>query len=310
MTDVLVVGSVNIDATLALPRDPRPGETLRASSLTWGPGGKGANQAVAMARLGVRTAFVGMTGDDAPGRDAARALAGEGIDISGLGTASDTRTGMAVILEVHGESTIAIYGGANDRLFEDVVAALPDSAFKVPLVALGMEVPKASVRLAMKRARGLGSRVLFDPAPVEGVDGDLVGLADIILPNRHEASRLSGVQVKDIESARTAGQRLLAMGAGAAIVKCDREGAVVVTPEGSWHILPVPTREVDATAAEDAFLGGVAAGLARGLELRTAARLGAAAGAYAAGHRGALASLPRLADIGGEAFVDSIANTR
>lgn len=310
MTDALVLGSVNIDATLALPREPRPGETLRASSLSWGLGGKGANQAVAMARLGVRTAFVGMTGDDAPGGDAARTLADEGIDTAGLSAVRGVRTGMAVIFEVHGESTIAIYGGANDRMGPDVVASLPDEAFAAPLVVLEMEVPRPAVRLAMERARRMGARVLFDPAPVEDVDGELVGLADIILPNRHEASRLTGVDVTDTRTARIAGERLLAMGAGTAIVKCDREGAVVVTRDGAYHVPAAPAKEVDATAAGDAFLGGVAAGLARGLHLRPAVRVGAAAGAFAAAHKGAIASLPRLADLGGEAFVDSISRTR
>lgn len=306
MADALVVGSVNIDATLGLSRQPRPGETLRAASLAWGPGGKGANQAVAMARLGVATAFVGMVGDDAAGRDATRSLAAEGIDITHVKPASGTATGMAVIFEVKGESTIAIYGGANDRLDAGAVSALTDEVFAVRLAVVQMEVPRAAVRLAMERARRMGATVLFDPAPVEEVDAELVSLADIILPNRHEASHIAGVEVTDAKSARTAGERLLAMGARVAVVKCDRDGAVVVTGDGAFDVPPVPTTEVDATAAGDAFLGGVAAGLARGLPLSSAMRIGAAAGAHAAGRRGAMASLPHLRDLGGEAFVDSI----
>ena len=297
MKGLLVVGSVNMDLTLEIDRAPRPGETLLARRLRRGPGGKGANQAVAASRLGVPTAFCGMTGDDAYGEELRRALADEGVDVSLLRTVPGTASGLAVIQTAGGESTILVAPGANACLTAQVLDDLEPAVFRRDFLAVQLEIPHEAALRAMARAREAGAAVLLDPSPAEGVGAEIIKAADVVLPNREEASLITGIEVRDQESATRAGRALRRMGARSAVVKLGEEGAVFISDEGALRIPPHPVRTVDATAAGDAFLAGLVVGMSRGLPLPEALPLAARVGALAASKRGAMSSLPRDEDL-------------
>lgn len=293
-----VIGSVNMDVTLPAERLPKEGETLLAGESRWGPGGKGANQAVALIRMGVPTAFVGQVGTDPFGPALREALDREGLDLSQLETAQDTPSGLAVIIQTAGgESTILVAPGANSRVDEAFIESLPDALFRRQALAIQLEIPHAGAQAAMKRARAAGALVFLDPSPDKGVDPQLIALADVVTPNRLEASHLTGIEVGDQASAILAGQALLAMGVRVAIVKLGKDGAVLVQKEGTHFIPPSPAVAVDATAAGDAFLGGLLAAHLRGHDFQSAAHVGAQVAAIAVSRPGAMASLPYLQEV-------------
>lgn len=293
-----MVGSINMDVTLEIRRPPSPGETLLAEGIRWGPGGKGANQAVAASRLGVATSFVGSVGNDPFGSMLRDALVAEGVDLSALHTVEGTPSGLAVIQEARGESTILVAAGANACLTVEALSCLPEDVFARAFLAVQLEIPHPTALSAMERVRRHRGMVLLDPSPAEAVGRDLIAAADIVLPNRSEAAVITGLPVDDRAGAEEAGRALLGMGAKAAIVKLDADGAVLVRKEGSVFIPPLPVRTVDATAAGDAFLAGCISGLSRSMDLADAARLGAQVAAIAVSRPGAMSSLPRVRDLG------------
>lgn len=291
----VVIGALNLDVVVNVPRLPLPGESLPASAWDLVPGGKGGNQAVAVRRLGGDVVMVARVGADEFGARLRRSLQSEGVDDAGVREDPVAPTGVAIIaVATGGENSIAVVAGANGRVTpEDVVAAAPLFT-GARMLLVQFEIPMDAVEMAMVVARQRGMRVLLDPSPVPpaGVPDRVLAGADLVLPNAVEAAALTGVCVDDPESAERAGRILLHRGAGAAVVKRGRAGAVIVTAETAIHVPGFRVASVDATAAGDAFAGGVAVALMRGEDLRAAVRFASAAGALSTTHPGAQPSMP------------------
>ena len=312
---VIVVGSVNVDLVARGERLPAPGETLTGAAFSQHHGGKGGNQAVAAARLGAWTAFVGAVGDDAFGAEARAALEAEGIDLAGLSTVAGP-TGVALILvDRRGENLISVASGANAALTpERVRTALARLAPREgDVVLVGHEIPTASAREALRAARDAGAIAILNPAPADGLDRSTFGLADILTPNRLELMMLAGDEAARIGRGPRHGPEVEAR----ALLEASSEGdavrqAILVTLGGSGGILvprggaaiDLPAAAVSATdtvGAGDTLNGALAAGLAAGLDLETAARRAMAAAALSTTREGAREGMPTAAEL--EAFV-------
>jgi ribokinase len=275
---VIVVGSVNIDLVVTAERLPGPGETVIGGRFGQHHGGKGGNQAVAAARLGAPTWFVGAVGDDDFGRAARAALESERIDISEV-SLPDVATGVALILvDARGENSIAVAGGANEALTE---AEVDESLRRLAptngdVVLVGHEIPTASAAAALRVGRGGGATTILNPAPASGLDAETVALADLVTPNEGELSML---RAAGIEPARM----LVSRGAA---------GAELRTGETELQI-PAPVVEVvDTVGAGDTLNGALAASLALGVPLEEAARRAVAAASLAVTKAGAREGMP------------------
>jgi ribokinase len=296
---VAVVGSVNTDLVVFLPRLPTPGETVSGQDLLTGGGGKGANQAVAAARLGADVHFLARVGDDDFGRLAIQSMVDAGISGDALLTTSRTPSGVALIFVAEGgQNMIAIAPGANMRLTaEDVEAAWPRLA-EAHVLLLQLEVPMEATLRAAHLARRDDLRVVLNPAPApsEPLPPALLQLVDVVVPNEAEARSLTGIDVGDLEGAERAARRLCELGARAAIVTLGERGALVYDGRVT-HVPALSVEAVDATAAGDAFCGGLAVALARRESLVAAARFATAVAALAVTVPGAQASMPTAAEV-------------
>jgi ribokinase len=305
---VIVVGSLNMDLVATAERLPAPGETVTGARYSQHHGGKGGNQAVAAARLGAPTAFVGAVGDDTFGAEARAALAAEGIDVAAVRTLPGA-TGLALILvDGRGENVISVASGANAELTPDhVLAAFATLAPRAgDVVLVGHEIPTVTAKAALRAARQAGATTILNPAPAQGLDRSVFGDVDILTPNRGELAALVGEDIRRIGRAGRASERpelaaatLLdrnSEGAGirrAVIVTLGAAGAVVVGRDRGLLDLPAPAvTSVDSVGAGDAFNGALAAGLAAGLALEGAAARAIAAAALSTTRSGAREGMP------------------
>jgi ribokinase len=306
---VCVIGSANVDYTVALPRLPSPGETVSGGTLLVNLGGKGANQALAARRLGGEVRLIGCVGDDADGRRISRSLADAGIGVEGLVTSSDAATGTALItVDTEGRNQIAVAPGANHRLTVEMAWPFADSIAWSDVVACQLETPLPVVRWALGEARRRDVVTVLNPAPVQPLDPEILALVDFLTPNEHEAARLTGLVVDSLESAREAAGRLLASGAGTVLVTLGEGGVLACQGDTAIHFPAFSVEAVDTTAAGDAFNGALALGLAAGGTLEQAIPLASAAAALACTKRGAQDSLPGRAEV--EAFLRSLGQSR
>ena len=254
MSQIIVVGSLNMDLVVKAPRIPAPGETLQGQGLQIIPGGKGANQAVATARLGVPTAMVGRVGRDAFGPGLIDNLAAAGVDSSHIQTSPETATGTAIIIVADGgENVIVISAGANAEVGIADVQRAEALISGAELLLLQLEVPLETVQYATETAARHGTRVLLNPAPARELPPGLMSRVEVLIPNETEASLLTGVAVIDLLSARTAARKLLAMGPPTVIITLGANGALLATRDAMTHIGAARVRAVDTTAAGDAL---------------------------------------------------------
>jgi ribokinase len=291
--DVVVVGGANTDYLVKGPRLPRAGETVEGDVFQEAPGGKGANQAVAAARLGARVTLLARLGTDRRGDEMAARLAEEAVDTRHLVRDAEAPTGVALVLvDREGEKQILTAPGANRRLtVGDVEAAAAIRATQILLAQL--EVPLEAVTAAFRLAREAGARVVLDPAPAQWLSNEVLRLTDVIRSNAGEAEVLTGVRVEDRASARRAAEQLLLRGVGAVLVQAGSEGNLLVWPDGEAWLPKLPVEAVDATGAGDAFAGALAVLLAEGRSLEEAARFANAAAALSTTVLGAQGGLPR-----------------
>lgn len=300
---VIVVSSVNIDLVVSVERLPGPGETVTGGRFARHHGGKGGNQAVAAARLGVETAFVGAVGSDAFGAEARAALEGEGIDLRGLVVVEEEATGVALILvDAAGENSIAVAGGANRALtVAHVRAALGALGLgSGDVVVVGHEIPTASTREALRLGRRAGATTILNPAPAGGLTPEILALADILTPNRGELAALA----TDNEPGAELAARALLDGATdrTVLVSLGSNGALLVDSRSAMTLPCPPVDVVDTTGAGDALNGALAAGLAAGLELPEAARRAVAAASLAVTRAGAREGMPTTAELQAAGF--------
>jgi ribokinase len=295
---VLVVGSANVDFTVAAPRLPAVGETVTGGTLLVNHGGKGANQAVAARRLGAEVRFVACVGDDSPGRDIRAALAAEGIGVEGVAVTREAATGTAlIVVDREGRNQIVVAPGANWRLtLEHVRSRAADFAW-AQVVVCQLETTLETLAWTLEEARRRGIATILNPAPVRDGLPDIWRLVDYLTPNEGEAGRLTGIEVRDLRAAAAAARALRARGVGTAILTLGAEGALAVTAEGEIHSPALSVPVVDTTAAGDAFNGALAAALGGGDTLQGALRFANAAAALTCTRRGAQASLPTRAEV-------------
>jgi ribokinase len=290
---VLVVGSLNMDLVMRVPRVPEAGETLTGHEFFMVPGGKGANQAVACARLGARVAQIGRVGADAFGRVLRDGLARDGIDHRHVTTDDAAATGVAVIaVEEAGRNRIMLAPGANATLSAAQLDTAAAAFRRAALTILQLEVPLSTVEHAVGLATRAGCPVLLNPAPAQAVPASLWPSIDYLVPNENEAALLTGIAVTDPRSAGEAALKLLGLGVRRVLLTLGEQGVLIAAPEGVRHLPAQKADAIDTTAAGDTFIGGFAVGLLEGLALDQAAGLGQRAAAVCVARRGAQPSIP------------------
>ncbi|TDC59418.1 ribokinase [Actinomadura sp. GC306] len=288
--EVVVVGSVNADLVVGVDRRPAPGETVLGSDLATLPGGKGANQAVAAARLGGRVGIVGRIGDDGHGELLRGALAADGVDLAHLTVTGGAPSGVALItVGPDGDNSIIVSPGANARLTPDDVAAAREMIAGASVVSCQLEVPLPAVEAAGRAADAAGGRFVLNLSPPAPVPGELLGRCDPLVVNEHEAAFLLGGARERPEDAAAA---LVRSGARSVVVTLGAAGVVVADGEGTAAIPSPKTDAVDTTGAGDAFTAALCLRLARGDTLLDAARYATRVGAAAVRRRGAQSSYP------------------
>jgi len=301
MANIIVIGSLNADLVVRAPRFPAPGETISGEDLAIIPGGKGANQAVAAARLGASVAMLGRVGDDSFGPTLTQNLRQNNVDTKHVLT-DPAATGTAIIVvDSNGQNSIVLSPGANGQVTPQDINSI--SFQTVDMLLLQFEIPLETVIHAASRARQNGLRVILNPAPAQPIPDSLLADVDILVPNESELELLTGMPVMNADSAERAARRLLAKGVQTVIVTLGSNGALLVTEENTIHIPAFKIDAVDTTAAGDAFIGGLATALQKGQTLEAAVRYGNACGALAATKYGAQPSLPSAEE------VDKIINT-
>lgn len=294
-----MAGGINLDMVVRTPRLPRPGETIHGRDLVRVPGGKGANQAAAVARLGGEARLLALVGDDDAGRLLLRSVTDDRVDGRWVQVVAGVPSGVALIAVADdGSNTIIVAPGANARADASTVSAAA-GAFAGARVVMGqLEWPFAAIQALLMRAPD-GSQKILNAAPAERRALDLLSLVDWLIVNEPEAGLLAEVDVRDEASALQAAARLCHRGVGHAVVTLGRRGAVLLGPDGPW-LQPAPTvAVVDTTAAGDAFAGALAVALADGLADEVAARFAVAAGSLACTVLGARPSLPTRASVDG-----------
>ncbi len=304
---VAVFGSINMDLVARTPRLPAPAETITGHDFFTAPGGKGANQAVAVARLGVPTRLFGRVGEDSFGQTLLAHLNEVGIETGAIFVDAGVSSGVAIIaVDDQAQNNIIVIPGANGRVDKSDVERLERHLDDIDVLLLQLEVPLEQVIAAARLARQQGVTVILDPAPAQNLPPDLYPLVDIITPNEVEAAHLVGFPVKTTDEAQSAAETLLARGVTTVIIKMGALGVFYATqgengPEEAFvSAFKVPA--VDTVAAGDAFNGGLAAALVEGYALPRAVVWGAAAGALSTTKAGAQPSMPTRTEF--EAFLN------
>jgi len=297
---IVVVGSSNTDMIVQTERLPGAGETVMGGDLVIAAGGKGANQAVAAARLGGAVTLVGRTGRDMFGEQTLNELHREGMDLDQFIQDSHAPSGVALIVVGRGgQNLIAVAPGANHRVSAQDVADSAAAFEGCRIVLLQLEVPMEAVLAAAEAGRQAGATVILNPAPAATVDERLYGLVDILTPNEHEAALLAGQAGPEAAAAT-----LLERGPGTVIITLGETGVLLARAGQPPQRLPAFRVEpVDTTGAGDAFNGGLAAALARGLDLPTAVRYAQAVAALSVTRLGAQPSLPYAMEV--DAFLET-----
>jgi ribokinase len=298
MLDIVVIGSLNTDLVIKTERLPDPGETLHGEDLQTIPGGKGANQAAAAARLGSRVAMVGRVGADQFGPHLVDNLAHQGVNTGHVRVDPGTCTGIAlIIVDDQGENTILLTAGANGQVSHSDVDSASALLSQARLVLLQFEIPFETVEYTLDKASQLGVMTVLNPAPANPIDPDLLAKIDIMVPNQTELEFISGIPANDDESTRTAAQTLVDKGVGVVIVTLGERGALLVTPEETTMVPGIKVDVVDTTAAGDAFIGALATAIVRDMPLADAVRFANCAGALATTRFGAQPSLPSADEV-------------
>ncbi|WP_124728311.1 ribokinase [Staphylospora marina] len=294
---LVVVGSINMDVVIEAIRPPRMGETVMGESVRFIPGGKGANQAVAAARLDADVHMIGVVGGDPFGHTLLDSLRGSGVDTAAVRVLDDVPSGVAGITLAGGDNSIIVVPGANGRLSPDDVAAHEDRIAEADAVLLQLEIPMETVIAAARTAKRRGVRVMLNPAPVRELPDELLALTDVICPNRIELETLTGLPAEG-KALPKAMRQLRQRGAGQVVVTLGADGAAFLDERDHWGTEPGRSvRVVDTTGAGDAFHAGLAVALAEGRSLPDAVRFAVCTGSLAVTRFGAQTGMPSRREV-------------
>ncbi|WP_034294062.1 ribokinase [Herbaspirillum sp. RV1423] len=296
---IVIIGSINMDLVLRVPRMPLPGETITGDQFRTIPGGKGANQAVACARLSadaIKVAMIACLGDDAFGEQLRAALRQDGVDDSRIATIAGTASGIASILvDDNGQNSIVLASGANAELSPAHIDAARELIEQARIVVLQLESPLATVIHAIRLAHALGKTVVLNPAPAQALPMELLAQIDYLVPNEIEAAMLAGMPAVGTDSderIEAVVATLRARGSGNVLVTLGEKGVYAALAGGAMHFDAQPVKAVDTTAAGDTFIGGFVAALAEGRSEAEAIAFGQRAAALSVTRVGAQTSIP------------------
>ncbi|MFW5786298.1 MAG: ribokinase [bacterium] len=295
-----VIGSINMDLVAGVDRFPQPGESRIGHTFGTYPGGKGANQAVALARLGAEVMMAGKLGEDTFGRDYLEVFRAEGIDPSLIEMDPKAATGVAVIeVDDTGENHIVVVPGANMTIDADYIEARGAAISAADVALFQLEIPLEADRAGLDLMKRSGKVTILDPAPAprDPVPRYILEGADYVTPNESEARELTGITVTDQDSALAAGRHLQEQGARTVIIKAGSHGAYIVDADGIRRVPGFSIKAADTTAAGDAFNAGLAFALGEGAALDEAVRYANAVGALACTRLGAQSALPRRDEV-------------
>ncbi len=298
MGDIVVVGSLNADLVVRAPHFPKPGETIQGEDLATIPGGKGANQAVAAARLGAKVTMIGCVGADTFGSTLIENLRKNNVDTKHVQRDGSAATGTAIIVvDSDGENSIVLSAGANAHIHPDDLQPSLFSGAK--LLLLQLEIPLETVLRAAQLAREKNVSVILNPAPASDLPDELLKAADYVVPNQTELALLSGKKIKgkDTDSLEAAARVLLSRGAKNVIVTLGEKGAFIANRLSRNYVSSYKVKPVDTTGAGDAFIGGMAAALLNRKKLKDAVQYACACGALATTKFGAQPSLPSAQEV-------------
>ncbi|UFH53956.1 ribokinase [Spirosoma sp. KNUC1025] len=296
---ILVIGSSNTDMVVKSDKLPAPGETVLGGTFLMNPGGKGANQAVAAARLAGQVTFVAKVGNDIFGQEAVNGFRQEGINTTYVHTDSDHPSGVALInVDAKGENCITVAPGANAHLQPAETEAALQAAPSDTLALLQLEIPLATVEYAIQQASTRGLRVILNPAPARSLPVTLFPHLFLITPNETEAEILTGIHVTDTATAEQAAQKLHDLGVDNVVITLGAKGAYLYTDGEGRLIAAPPATALDSTAAGDCFNGALAVALAEGMDLPEATAFACKAASISVTRMGAQASMPKRSEVG------------
>jgi len=298
MKNILVVGSINMDLVVKAERMPRGGETLVGSGFTQAPGGKGANQAAACARLGARTFMIGRVGGDAFGKALVGCLKRSGVKTDFIVTDKSEPTGIAIIIvDRTGQNSIVVASGANAKVCRRDLSAAGDVWDKADFLIVQLEIPIETMDAALTRARRKGIVSIMDAGPAKKIPLSTLRKADIVSPNETETEALIGKRVTSLRAARAAAERLRKLGVKRVVLKLGERGALAAEGSRYVHVPARKVKAVDTTAAGDAFTAALAVALGEGKDLVAATEFACCAGALACTKLGAQPSMPTREEV-------------
>jgi ribokinase len=297
-TAVTVVGSANMDLIVKSSRIPAVGETILGTDFFMLPGGKGANQAVAAAKVGATVHFVAKLGEDVYGNESLNNFKSVGIDTKYITRTKDAPSGVALInIDDKGQNQIVVVPGANGKLSPSDVQSSSSAIEQSAVVVAQLEIQLETVQKAAELAKKYNAQFILNPAPAQALPAKLLAAVDILTPNETEASLLTGIDVTDLDSARKASAKLLECGVKAVIITMGAQGFLLTTSQQNTFVKAVKVTPVDSTAAGDAFTGSLAAALAWGKSLEEASEFANFVAALSVTKVGAQASMPTMKEV-------------
>ncbi len=298
MEKIAIIGSSNTDLVIKTERIPEPGETILGGDFMMTPGGKGANQAVAAARLGGKVAFITMIGDDMFGKEALDHYKKESMDISCVFTDPETPSGTAIIcVDAHGENCIVVAPGANNKMTRKDIDMAIDVIESSDIILMQLETPMSVIEYVADIAWEKGKKVILNPAPAAELPEDLIKKLYLITPNSTECKQITGIAINSPADAAAAADALLEMGAGNVVITLGSNGAYIKNHQVEEYIPAVLVKAVDTTAAGDTFNGALCVGLSEGMTLSQAVHFATKAAAISVTRMGAQASIPYRREI-------------
>ena len=300
MPHIVVVGSLNMDLVVQVPTIPAPGETVLGDNFATIPGGKGANQAVAAARLGANVSLIGRVGQDAFGEQLLANAQREGIDVTHVGRDDTVASGVAMIsVDAKGQNSIAVASGANYCLTANHVREAWAKLEQVDLLVMPLETPIETIETAVSLANQSDTKVILNPAPAQNLPAHILAGVDVLVPNEPETSQLTGMPINTREETKQAARQLLNMGVGNVVLTLGSRGALALSgADGQFaQVNPYNVQVVDTTAAGDAFVAGLSVGLGDNKSLVEAVRFANAVGAMAVTKQGAQPGMPTRAEV-------------